>query len=313
MCFADFEFTCGGFIDNTRSEILSVGMVICSPDYEIVEKFYSTARPNKFPRMTKQCRQLTGLDQSEINASPDSNDVLRSALDAMKKYNVSRLYVWGNFDKPGLAGDINQHRRAGKPCDSLSETYNRIADIQDETTRKMGLPQAVSISELAASLDHIPETGSFHNALNDAEALYAIHRAAYTTDLSQNEKFCRLRQDRLDKLAAIKAANEQKRRDEALSLPLQPEEQVYYSTLGSKGSTKELNRFIAMRAKFVRALNRYPEAEHLTLAVFRDSGGYKIVPSEKFRGALKYASARHTDFERGDFGKILVEECKKPS
>ena len=313
MCFADFEFTCGGFIDNTRSEILSVGMVICSPDYDIVEKFYSTARPNKFPRMTKQCRQLTGLSQPEINISPDSNDVLGNALGIMKKYKVSRLFVWGNFDKPGIAGDINQHRRVGKPIDKLEETYHRIADIQDETIRRMGLPQAVSISELAATIDHSPETGCFHNALNDAEALYAIHKAAYTTDLSQNEKFCRLKQDRLDKIAAIKAANEEKRRNEALSIPLQPEEKVYYATLGSKGSTKELNHFIAIRAKFVRALNRYPDAEHLTLVVFRDKGGCKIVPAEKFGGALKYASAYHIDFERGEFGRIIVEECKKPS
>lgn len=313
MCFADFEFTCGGFIDNTRSEILSVGMVICSPDYEIAEKFYSTARPNKFPRMTRQCRELTNLTQAEINASPDSNDVLSSALAAMKKYNVSRLCVWGNFDKPGIAGDINQHRKVGKPYGGLEEAYHRITDIQDETTRKMGLPQAVSISELSAALDHTPETGSFHNALNDAEALFAIHKAAYTTDLSQNEKFCRLKQDRLDKIAAIKAANEEKRREEALSIPLQPEEQVYYATLGSKGSAKELKRFITTRAKFVRALNRYSDAEQFTLVVFRDTGGYKIVPTEKFRGALKYASSRHTDFERSEFGRILVEECKKPS
>ena len=313
MCFADFEFTCGGFIDNTRSEILSVGIVICSPEYEIVEKYYSTARPNKFSRMTRQCRELTGLTQAEINVSPDSNDVLRDALGAMKKYNVSHLYVWGNFDKPGLAGDINQHRRAGKPCRYIEEAYHRTVDIQDETTHKMGLPQAVSISELSAALDHAPETGSFHNALNDAEALYAIHKAAYTTDLSQNEKFCHLRQDRLDKLAAIKAANEQKRREEAMSLPLQPEEQVYYATLGSKGSSKELSHFINIRAKFVRALKRYPDAEQLVMAVFRDNGGYKIVPAEKFRGALKYATARHVEFKRSEFGSIIVSECKKPS
>ena len=293
--------------------MLSVGLVICSADYKIAEKFYSTSKPNKFPRMTKQCRELTGLTQAEINASPDSNEALGQALEVMNKYKVRRLFVWGNFDRPGLFGDIAQHRIVGKPYKNIEAVYNNIIDIQDETTRRMELPQAVSISELAAALDFTPETGSFHNALNDAEALYAIHKAVYTTDLSRNKKFCQLKQDRLDKLAAIKAAVEEKRREEALSIPLQTEEQVYFATLGSKGSEKELKKFIRLRQKFVRALNADAEAQEFVMVEFRETGGIKVVPAEKFHGGIKYASSRHVCFDRSNFGSVIVKECKKPS
>ncbi len=311
LCFADFEFTCGGFIDNTRSEILSVGLVICSPEYEIVEKFYSTARPCKFPRMTRQCRELTGLTQPEINASRDSNEVFAEVAELLKKYGVSSLYVWGNFDRPGLAGDMNQHRRTGKDLSSIKKIYNCVTDIQDATIRQMGLPQAVSISELSAVFGYEPQSGSFHNALSDAEALYTIHRAAFTSDLSKNEKFLQLKQERLEKIAAVKAAAEAKRRDEALALPLTEKEQAYYNELTSAGREAELSRFIAVRAKFVRALSKAPECEDFVLAEFSQPKRIKVFRAEKFGGAAKYASTRFAAFRRSEFADMILRECRR--
>jgi len=311
LCFADFEFTCGGFIDDTRSEILSVGLVICSPEYEIAEKFYSTARPCKFPRMTRQCRELTGLTQPEINASRDSNEVFAEVAELLKKYSVSSLYVWGNFDRPGLAGDMNQHRRTGKDFSSIKKIYNCIADIQDATIKQMGLPQAVSISELSAVFGYEPQSGSFHNALSDAEALYTIHRAAFTSDLSKNEKFLQLKQERLDKIAAVKAAAEEKRREEALALPLTAEEQAYCNELSSAGKEDKQRQFIAIRAKFVRALLKAPECEDFVLAEFSQPKRIKVFRAEKFGGAARHASSRHVPFKRSEFADILLNECKK--
>ena len=311
LCFADFEFTCGGFIDNTRSELLSVGLVICSPHYEIAEKFYSTIRPCKFPRMTRQCRELTGLTQPEINASPDSNEVMGEVVELLKKYKVSSLYVWGNFDRPGLEGDMNQHRRTKNNYSSIKKIYNCVADIQDATIKQMGLPQAVSISELAAVFGYEPQSGSFHNALSDAEALYTIHKEAFTSDLSKNEKFLQLKQDRLDKIAAAKAAAEEKRREEAFSIPLTEIEQAYYSELSAKGYEDRIRQFIAVRAKFVRAMNKAPDCEDFVLAEFSQPNRIKVFRAEKFGGAAKYASSRHSAFKRSEFANVILQECKK--
>ena len=311
MCFADFEFTCGGFIDNTRSEMLSVGIVICSPEHQVAEKFYQTARPCKFHRMTKQCRTLTGLTQPEINASPDSNEVLGEVVKLMEKYEISRMFVWGNFDKPGLNGDANQHRRAGKAYSNISAVCRSIVDIQQETTTKMGLPQAVSISELAAAFDYVPETGGFHNALNDAEALYAIHKNVWTSDLAGNEKFLQLKKERLDKMAAIKAEAEERLRQEAFSLPLSPEEQTYYSEAVAAGNTKAAAGFVFLRCKFVRAFSKYPDETSFVFAVFDQPHRVKVFPEQKFRGTAKRVAARWENFRRSDFGSLLIEECKK--
>lgn len=306
MCFADFEFTCGVAGRNV-SELLSVGIVICSPAYDILESYYSTVCPVKYPRMTKQCRELTGLTQEEINASPDSEEVFSIIAGMTEKYSIDKVCVWGNFDRIGVEGDIFQHRRAGLPFTNLRSVYRRITDIQAETTAKMELPQAVNISDLSAAFGYIPENGGFHNALNDAQALCAIHKAAYTTDLSVNESFCRLRQERISKLAAIRAEQEENRRQEALSLPLSPDEEAYCKGLGEE----DMRRFIGLRYKFVRALAKYPEAERLAVAQFRDTGKIKLFPSYKLNPGIRGMLTRCVPFCRADWQKTLLDELSR--
>ena len=67
LCFADFEFTCGSPAHRLKSEMLSVGLVICDSEHNIIETFYCTARPNRFPKLTSQCKRLTHLTQAEIS------------------------------------------------------------------------------------------------------------------------------------------------------------------------------------------------------------------------------------------------------
>ncbi|MBR6622662.1 MAG: hypothetical protein IKK91_01995, partial [Ruminococcus sp.] len=153
--FADFEFTCGNPMYRFRSEMLSVGVVICDSNYNIAEKFYATSKPNRFPKLSKQCRELTHLSQEEISASPDSNDVLLEVSDLMDKYGVKELWVWGNFDKPGLQNDMKQHINFKKNVDGIFRISSAVRDIQDDMVKRMKLPQAINIKELASSLGYV--------------------------------------------------------------------------------------------------------------------------------------------------------------
>ena len=204
LCFADFEFTCGSPAHRLKSEMLSVGLVICDSEHNIIETFYCTARPNRFPKLTSQCKRLTHLTQSEINNSPDSEAVLERVTALMDKYSASELCVWGNFDKPGLVSDRRQHIQFRKPHHNIDAVCSAITDIQDRMVREMGLPQAVSIEELASVFGYIPSNGTFHNALNDAEALFTIHKAVVSGEFRSSQKFAELRQERLDRMAAVK-------------------------------------------------------------------------------------------------------------
>ena len=101
LCFADFEFTCGFYIDKAQCELLSIGLVICDGEYNVLKTYYRTAKPNIHSKLTKQCRKLTKLTQEEINASADADEAAGEVCSLLKQFGISQVSVWGNFDRPG--------------------------------------------------------------------------------------------------------------------------------------------------------------------------------------------------------------------
>lgn len=307
FCFADFEFTCGYCIHKLDCEILSAGVVICDESYNIKEKFYCTSKPNRFPKMTKQCRKLTKLTQEEINDSPDSNDVMAVILKLIKKYNINKIYVWGNFDKTALSSDTRQHQRFGKECANIQRVGKRIYDIQESITEKLELPEPVNIKELASAFGYKPLSGSFHNALNDALALYVIYRAVYTENILQNEKLTEIRRLRMEKIQKRRMEVEKKQKETALSLPLTDREKLYYSGIGE--DSDEAKNFIYLRSKFASSMQNNPEKNNFLLLYMKTPERFKVIPKEKYNRTLQGLSEKAVDFERKNFSDLLLKEC----
>lgn len=301
--FADFEFTCGSPKYRFRSEMLSVGVIICDSSYNIAEKFYATSKPNRYPKLSKQCRELTHLSQEEISSSPDSNDVLRTVSELMERYGVGELWVWGNFDKQGLQSDIKMHRRYEKDCGSICGICNAVRDIQDEMVNLMKLPQAINIKELASSLGYAPDSGSFHNAMNDTMALYTIHKAVFTTDFRSRPEYAALVEERLEKIRQAKALQEEKRREKAFSVALSAEEQEFFNNLDEKRK----NRFIYLRYRLVLAMEKSPQTEAFAYIMFANSRKAKILPAVKIGRRQAEEAVEFKTFQKKDFGKFLMD------
>ncbi|MBQ6180481.1 MAG: hypothetical protein IJK31_02205 [Ruminococcus sp.] len=311
LCFADFEFTCGSPAHRLRSEMLSVGVVVCDCDYNIMETFYCTARPNHFPKLTSQCKRLTKLTQAEINQSPDSETVLENVAGLLTKYTASELYVWGNFDKPGLLSDRKQHIQFKKPHNNIDIVCSAIKDIQDEMVKEMQLPQAISIEELASAFGYTPETGTFHNALNDAEALYTIHKAVHTSDFLNCPQFVSLKQERLEHLAAVRAAQEEKRKELALSYELSPEEKKYYEAITASGSERAVKRFIQLRSKLVNSFTRYPDENDFVMIIYSQPRRIRIMPRSKYSKVKSQGALRTEFFSKDNAGRSVVQVCSE--
>lgn len=308
LCFADFEFTCGYYINKNDSEILSAGVVICDESYNVKEKFYCTSKPNHFPKLTKQCRKLTKLTQEEINMSPDSNDVMGIILHLLKKYRIDDIYVWGNFDKTGLLSDSKQHQKFRKDCINIQRASRKIYDIQESLTEKLGLPEPVNIKELASAFDYQPPSGTFHNALNDALALYVIYRAVYTEDISANEKLAEIRRDRTEKIEKRRLEVEKRQKETALSMPLDDTEKLYYN--GLPENSDEAKNFLYIRSKFVTSMQNNPEKNDFLLLYMKTTERYKVIPKEKYNRTLQGLSEKAVGFQRENFSDILLEECR---
>lgn len=307
LCFADFEFTCGFYNDREQSELLSVGLVVCDSSYNVIETFYRTSRPCLRPRLTKQCRRLTKLSQEEIDASPDSNAVVGEVLLLLKRLGVRTVGVWGNFDRPALASDIRQHKRAGRSAANVAQLLAMVKDIQSETIRIMQLPQAVNIKDLASAFDYVPATGTFHNALTDALALYTVHRAAYTTELAECEKFVQLRQQRLDKIEEDKKKAEQRRRELTMLIPFTEREQDFLATLDRE---KEREDYLRLRFRIMNVFQRTPKEESFCFVVLHSPRRIKLAAKSKF-SPEKYTGADVTEFTKEDFDKVLITESKR--
>lgn len=308
LCFADFEFTCGVSVPNWRRETLSVGIIICDTDYRFVDCYYSTCRPASKCRLTKECRKLTHLKQEEIDRSPDSNRVFGEVCEMLEKYDIRDVKVWGNDDRIALYSDFKMHKKNKADGQNIRRVELRIHDIQNKLTLKMELPQAVNIEELATAFGYTPAVGTFHNAYNDAMALYLIQKAVFTTDFQNNLKFAELKQKRLDRIAAEKKRVDETRKANALSVPLSAREQEYYSQISESGTEKDIKNFIFLRSKIISALNHSSEEERFFLIVY--PAKIKIIPQSRFDPEKNFHILRITDFCRNDFGDVVVDECK---
>lgn len=307
LCFADFEFTCGFYDDKARSELLSVGLVVCDSRYNILTTYYRTARPCIRRKLTKQCRKLTKLTQEEIDASADSNEVMREVLELLKQFNICEIGVWGNFDRPGLLSDIRQHARADKSASAVSLVLKLVRDIQNETIKKMQLPQAINIKDLASAFDYVPATGAFHNALTDALALYTVEKAVWTTDIYQCGKFVDLKQQRLDKIESDKRAAEQKRRDLTMLIPFTEKETEFF---GSLTAESDKNDYLRLRFRLMNMFQRFPAEERFKFVILHAPRRTKLAQVSKY-DPLKYPGADVSEFGRDDFDSILFSEISR--
>ena len=309
LCFADFEFTCGKGISRWRCEILSVGFVICDDKYRIKENFYCTCRPNKCPQMTEECKKLTLLNQEEIDNSPDSEDVMAAAVKLVHRYGIKKVFVWGNFDKPALKSDMRIHKKVKKEYMNISRISSTVFDIQDEMVIKMNLPQAVNIKELAGAFGYVPASGTFHNALNDALALFTIYRSIYTTDFEHNENFLKIKNDRIEKIENQKRMIEEKRRKVAFSLPLNEKEKTYYDKICQNNSEESISEFIFLRYKCISSIQKNPDDLFFYFVVFNDKTNVKVVPESKYETDKNRSALRVERFAKAQFSSVVLREC----
>ncbi|MDE6677410.1 MAG: hypothetical protein K2K02_00055, partial [Ruminococcus sp.] len=224
------------------------------------------------------------------------------------KYNIENVYVWGNFDRTGLVSDVKQHQRFGKEYRNIQCTSRKICDIQEKLVGKMGLPEPVNIKELASAFDYKPLSGTFHNALNDAMALYVIYKAVYTEDISKNEKLAEIRHERIEKIEKRRLDVEKRQKETALSMPLTDVEKLYYSEIDE--NSEEAKNFLYIRSKFVSSMQNNPEKNSFLLLYMKTTERYKVIPKEKYNRTLQGLSEKAVSFERENFSELLIKECR---
>ena len=309
-CFADFEFTCGN--KDAPAELLSVGLVICDADFSIAERYYATVKPIRYPRLNRRCIELTHLTQQEIDVSPDSETVLRIAVQRMQKYGIRRMEVWGDFDYKGLYSDFWLHRNRRREVRNIQIAMNSVYDVQPFIVRVLRLPEPVSISELSVAFGYQPKNGQFHNALVDAEALYTVVRAAHTTDFMNNPQFLAVRQHRRDKLNAQQRGYFERALLYVCDTEMSPESEAYFQELLGSGDELALRRFVEFRAKIFRELDKHDNADDFMMIVFDASlRQSSVIPAAYFIRKNVSTAARVIPIHRNEADAAVLRICRE--
>lgn len=317
ICFADFEFTCGLPVTKGKSEMLSVGIVICDISMNIAETFYSTSKPNHFPKLTKRCIEITHLSQDEINASQDSQIVLEKVIGLLKKYSVSSLYVWGNFDKTGLQCDALMHRKHELKSDAILKISQKIIDIQPSLTKEMGLPYAINIKDLSSVFGYVPESGTYHNALNDAMALFYIYKSVKSGEYAVSQSFLQLLDDtrekqRQNKLRVAEINRIRQEENERLFMEsiadYKPTEKEFIIKCKNDKAYGLKKSFYMTRKSFFDSFMKYPRDSKFIVIYDAPSAPCKVFPeSIRNEESVLPATAKIKHITRENYEDALIE------
>lgn len=310
LCFADFEFTCGGNINGDKVELLSIGLVITDDDaVTVLDTFYDTVRPIKHPKLTKQCRKLTGLTQSIIDASFDAHYVCKKANAILDRYGIEKILVWGNYDVVGLSSTVGNYERFSLDCEPIRRTADAVTNVQDTVMSRFGTKDIINVKDLSSALDFVPD-GSFHNALVDAQALRCIYSHSLRPDVGC-EKVYALLNERLE-LKKQREKEQQKaieeRRKEIISL-MSANEKELYDSLVEKGNKKGASLLIKLHAKIEEGYKKIPEGSDIVALSFKSSeyhAAIKLVEKPKF---IQPADSEITykSYHYGDKEKMILE------
>jgi len=101
ICIFDIECTCDESNENFTQEIIQIGCVKISNNYDIVSTLNLYIKPVINPVLTNFCTGLTGITQNLLNEKGKSiNDAIKTF--AGYTSDCRKIVSWGNYDKKFL-------------------------------------------------------------------------------------------------------------------------------------------------------------------------------------------------------------------
>ena len=164
----DLEATCWkGSPPSKVQETIEIGAVRLSPYGEVEGFFNRFVRPVLNPRLSSFCRELTTIDQEDINRAAIFQDVIEEFQDWAEIFDENYLLCsWGNFDRNLLIQDCKLHDIDFEWAEehiNLKRQYQEIKRLK----KPKGLRWAVEH-------EGFEFTGTHHRGIDDAENLAKV-------------------------------------------------------------------------------------------------------------------------------------------
>jgi 3'-5' exoribonuclease 1 len=164
----DLEATCWeGRPPGKVQEIIEVGAIKVNRYGELLDSFCKFVRPVLSPNLSLFCRQLTGIDQIQVNRAGEFPEVIEAFQDWIDIYDEDyTLCSWGSFDKKMLIQDCELHDMEShwvEPHINIKRQYQEIKRLH----RSRGL-------KVAVEKEGFEFTGEHHRGIDDARNLAKI-------------------------------------------------------------------------------------------------------------------------------------------
>ena len=163
----DLEATCDATqLPSATREIIEIGAVVIDGQTKaMVAEFQSFVRPVKTTILTEYCRNLTSIQQDDVDQAPLFPEVLARLNAFLAPYSALTFCAWGDYD----------YRQFRRDCTSHEQTFPFSAqvDVSRKFRRFKGLDKRPSLREAAAMMD-VDFEGTHHRAIDDARCLASI-------------------------------------------------------------------------------------------------------------------------------------------
>lgn len=165
----DLEATCWNeTLQNREQEIIEMGACIIDPYCKIEKTFSRLIKPMKYPMLSAYCKQLTGIEQTELDRAKKFEIVFEEFLNwcEYEDGNPLSIYAWGKMDLQLLTKACELSRMD-------TEWLGSFMDMKSVYARIKGLPKLVGLDR-ALALENEEFEGNRHRALPDALNLAKI-------------------------------------------------------------------------------------------------------------------------------------------
>lgn len=174
----DLEATCKEDKSNFKNEIIEIGAVKLNADFEVVGTYSKFVRPVLNPKLTDFCKELTTIEQNDVDAAQTFPTVIKDFKDwvGVGKEDYM-LCSWGFYDKKQFQEDCRLHKLSDSWTNKHISLKHQFAEIMG--VKPCGMSKALRI--LNIKLD-----GTHHRGIDDAKNISKIFRAK---DLKDKWKF----------------------------------------------------------------------------------------------------------------------------
>ena len=164
----DIECTCwDDHLEKNEQEIIEIGAVLLDSYGELVGTFNKFVKPILHPRLSPYCRDLTSIEQFQIDRSDHFPEVIEQFQDWAEIFDEDYvLCSWGSFDKKMMIKDCELH-------DMESDWIEHHINVKRQYYEFKGLRRPRGLKS-SVEKEGFEFTGIHHRGISDAENLAKI-------------------------------------------------------------------------------------------------------------------------------------------